>query len=672
MTGPQYSQRDPHHELSPQASPGVKPWRGDRRVLLLGSIAVVVLASVVGLIAWLAGPAPEQNRDPFDQAVATLAAAPAVHYRSSALGGAMTSDVRLTSHEDAVGTITLDGQPFGVLTVGGKTFLKPPDGLLPDQGTNSAAALKGKWITGRDITDGGTFAPILKQLLSPSKLAQKLGDALRETADFPTTDDPGTTVNGVPALKATTPAGDLYVAKNAPYRVLRLTPTGGSVERLPKLHGLPTLPSPPQMPSVPHSVSPSPLSPSTVRSIAFKLDDASAQSRPSPTAPGEGGGEALGDTDFPSMSPEDVDNTFNDLQSATRQLSNAVDKDIQFKLSGNVVLNCSEAGCVVTGNVTNHVTSSAQRTTVTGGQVTAELTATVEIEGRSAGGCTSTGSLPLNGTGQISCRDSAAGAVFAAVTAEKKARAEAESRAAGGRPVPYTISGTGMAYVNATAQVNVEQEIQRLEQEKRSASGDRSDYDRAPDFRATDADRQAFREAYSEYAEDARFIEDIKARDPAYQGIPTEDLAAIRGYTGDEFYRQMNQGMREGDLALLERYDPHIRTITSGLDKLPAYEGVVGRGITINDPAVLQNLVNRYEPGQIVREPSFVSTDTRAYFPGNVQFEIVSRAGRDVSDLSRHASTETEVLFAPGSSFQVLERTFDRSTQTWYIRMVQS
>jgi len=134
----------------------------------------------------------------------------------------------------------------------------------------------------------------------------------------------------------------------------------------------------------------------------------------------------------------------------------------------------------------------------------------------------------------------------------------------------------------------------------------------------------------------------------------------------------MNQGMREGDSALLERYDPHIRTITSGLDQLPAYEGVVGRGITINDPAVLQNLVNRYEPGQIVREPSFVSTDTRASFPGNVQFEIVSRAGRDVSDLSRYASTETEVLFAPGSSFQVLERTFDRSTQTWYIRMVQS
>ena len=146
-------------------------------------------------------------------------------------------------------------------------------------------------------------------------------------------------------------------------------------------------------------------------------------------------------------------------------------------------------------------------------------------------------------------------------------------------------------------------------------TGDRSDYDRAPDFRATDADRQAFREAYSEYAEDARFIEDIKARDPAYQGIPTEDLAAIRGYTGDEFYRQMNQGMREGDSALLERYDPHIRTITSGLDQLPAYEGVVGRGITINDPAVLQNLVNRYEPGQIVREPSFVSTDTRASLP---------------------------------------------------------
>ena len=201
--------------------------------------------------------------------------------------------------------------------------------------------------------------------------------------------------------------------------------------------------------------------------------------------------------------------------------------------------------------------------------------------------------------------------------------------------------------------------------------GGRPDYDGAADFRASDADRQAFKESYRDYDTDAQFVEDLKADSPVHRNIATEELTAIRGYTGDEFYRQMNHGIRDGDAALLERFDPHIRTITSGLNQLPAYEGVVGRGITITDPHQLQNIVDRYEPGAMIREPSFVSTDTRASFPGNIQFEIHSQTGRDISSLSRYAGTESEVLFPPGSKFYVDERWFDPSANTWYVRLIQ-
>ncbi len=80
----------------------------------------------------------------------------------------------------------------------------------------------------------------------------------------------------------------------------------------------------------------------------------------------------------------------------------------------------------------------------------------------------------------------------------------------------------------------------------------------------------------------------------------------------------MNQGMREGDSALLERYDPHIRTITSGLDQLPAYEGVVGRGITINDPAVLQNLEGYAKPSLKKCRPIAARNEDKKVFSGRL------------------------------------------------------
>lgn len=134
----------------------------------------------------------------------------------------------------------------------------------------------------------------------------------------------------------------------------------------------------------------------------------------------------------------------------------------------------------------------------------------------------------------------------------------------------------------------------------------------------------------------------------------------------------MNTALRSRDVDAINKYDAHARAVTSGLNQLRPYEGSVGRGIQINDPAELQAAVDRYRPGETVQERAFVSTDTRASFPGNVQFDIYSRTGRDISELSRYAGTEAEVLFPPGTKFQVLSRRFDLDTGAWHIELVDA
>jgi hypothetical protein len=205
-----------------------------------------------------------------------------------------------------------------------------------------------------------------------------------------------------------------------------------------------------------------------------------------------------------------------------------------------------------------------------------------------------------------------------------------------------------------------------------STTGDtpRTDYDANPDFKVSAVDRDTFHNSYAGYAADAAFVRDLQAHNPTLSGLTEEELVAIRGYTSDEFCAPMNEGLRKGDVGLLQQYDSHIRTLVSGLNQLPPHEGVVGRGLTV-EPAKLQDLVNRYEPGQVVREPSFLGADTRAEFPGNVQFEIYSRTGRNIGELSHFPGSESEVLFPPGSTFRVLERSFDSTSGTWYIRMLQ-
>src|SRR5207253_1509359 len=135
------------------------------------------------------------------------------------------------------------------------------------------------------------------------------------------------------------------------------------------------------------------------------------------------------------------------------------------------------------------------------------------------------------------------------------------------------------------------------------------DYEQ-PNFRSSAADRQRFRESYSRYDEVKAEIQDFITRHPE---IPEEDLVALRAYTKHGIYGKINTAMRDGDQAALAEYQPYIRSITSGLEKFPQFEGPVVRGVHVS-PEDMQALLERYEPGTTIRESGFTSSSANHSF----------------------------------------------------------
>ncbi|KFZ79184.1 SON protein [Amycolatopsis sp. MJM2582] len=393
------------------APPARKP-----RWPLFAGIAGLVVVLLAGLTTWLLWPS-NAGREPFEQALAGLSSAPAVRNSTSAVGGMIETDVKTTAYGETSGTMSFQGKKIEILVVGGKVFFKAPDGMLPGASTDSAEELKDRWITGEDEL----FGPVLQQFESPEKLATRLREAL-ERADEITE---GPSIRDVPALKASTPAGDLYVSKEAPHRLLRYS------VKMPG--GMPSLPG--------------------------------AGSRPQPPS-----GAGLGDSDVDALSPQETDAVYEELTSNTKKLTGAVNTGVRFDMDGAATVACSASGCTVTANVSSSASASGGKVT---GQVNATMTANVTIGGRSAGSCRNTATLPMNGSGSISCVNGGAGGVFSAVEAEKKADAEARSRASGGVPVQYQIESIASVSVLAEAigQVEITRLVDELGQRRSQLGG---------------------------------------------------------------------------------------------------------------------------------------------------------------------------------------------------------
>ncbi|MFJ4183676.1 hypothetical protein [Kitasatospora sp. NPDC089509] len=382
------------------------------------------------VVFWPSSPAkpPELNEVPFYQAVAALANQPVVHYAGNQAAGTTSWDIKATAGGEQLGTITIAGQQMAILKVGDRTYLKPPQSLLGGSSKGSSAtSLQGRWITG----DDRLTALLPQDLSAPPELARSLWQDLAATTAFPLPGAPTSTVDGVTALEVTTPGGVLDVSAGAPYRVLRFTPTPGG--------GASTGGTPggdPGTGSGSPSVAPADWSDRTLTGAVPAADSSGQHS-------------------FSPMSPSDVGQLYSDLIDQTKQLAQAVDVGISFDFNQTGNLQCSEASCTVTENVSSSTTS--RRPANLSGTVTATMTATLTVNGQAAGNCTQTAALPINGSGTLSCVDPGIAPVVQQIKAQKQAEADAEAKATGHSVrIPYTLNNEASVQIEARAQVQAE------------------------------------------------------------------------------------------------------------------------------------------------------------------------------------------------------------------------
>ncbi|MES4906955.1 MULTISPECIES: Hint domain-containing protein [unclassified Streptomyces] len=428
---------------------GPRRWRllpsGRRgRLLLFGGVGALVVALVAGLLVWndtgsgSHKPQAKWNLQPFRQALAELALAPGLRYQDSSTNGATKRDVTVTASGSRFGTTgsgnkTLDRD---VLHVGGKTFTRWKVDPSPGEDAKPGEEAPGKWSAGYE-TASTSAKEVVEQRPTPPELATQLSkalDTLESTpAPSPSAQRRHRTVQGTPALGVDTSAGRLLITQKKPYRVLRLEPYSPSRSRT--------------------------ASPSAVRQAAAQDSPDEDPAR----APEVTGGPLEGsDSQGMELAPvtgDAVDPMFDTLEKQTKELGKATDSGISLTLSGSGSVKCGSGGCSTSHNFTGQITTSAKSRLVDG-KVTAVMSATFTIDGKSAGGCTSKqGTFAVTGTsvsGSLSCSNPGAGPTFASIEAQKKAEARARSRANGGRPVQYRIPYASNAVLTARALATVE------------------------------------------------------------------------------------------------------------------------------------------------------------------------------------------------------------------------
>ena len=134
--------------------------------------------------------------------------------------------------------------------------------------------------------------------------------------------------------------------------------------------------------------------------------------------------------------------------------------------------------------------------------------------------------------------------------------------------------------------------------------------------------------------------------------LSDDEVGALYGYTPDPGYTEANMALR-GKIEMTPERQAYIDHINQGLDKLDPYEGVTLRGTDLPAEVLAKNQV-----GEIVSDPAFLSSDIEKGFKGPTQITIDGKSGRQIDFLSQYKSmNETEVLFKPGTKFEVLERT---------------
>ncbi|MEV0250801.1 ADP-ribosyltransferase [Nocardia sp. NPDC050712] len=139
--------------------------------------------------------------------------------------------------------------------------------------------------------------------------------------------------------------------------------------------------------------------------------------------------------------------------------------------------------------------------------------------------------------------------------------------------------------------------------------------------------------------------------------LSQKDLDMLRDYTGSGA-NELNTAIRSGK-DLSDGHKFRVESINEALDKLPNHAGPVTRRTELP-----QEVLDKYVEGATVTEKSFTSTSKDPNrFSGPVEFQIMSKTGKDVSPYSLHPD-EAEVLFKTDTPFKVLRRYVDGNGRT--------
>jgi hypothetical protein len=406
-----------HAPLRTDLIPAPQPRRRrSMRVILIAAAVVVLL--VAGVTTWLVWP---PDRSPFEQAVANLAGQPVVNYKAQLPDGTQW-DGRSTEHGDAVGWLTGRGQRFPFMLLNSKLYVRLDAGLFPpgaDTQLPDGVKLKDRWVTG----DLGLLGPLINQSIKPSVIADQLRGELAATPKLPAPSDDGTTIDNVPVLQADTPHGTLYVAKYQPYQVVRWIDKN-----------------------------------TTKSQAAFANPGRKLQLNG-----GQGGYSGLGTVDFTAMSADNVDQTYDDMETDVGQLGDALDSSVRMTFDGIDHLDGLKAcatgpGCTVTAHFLDaprglHGTLP--------NEVTAQMTAQVTLNDTDAGTCTTTGKVASNGPGTLGCTVTNMAAAFQ--QANDKAKADAEAKAGYSGYISWYVQANVKVFALPVASVDLAAEGKRLE-----------------------------------------------------------------------------------------------------------------------------------------------------------------------------------------------------------------
>ncbi|WP_203598863.1 hypothetical protein [Streptomyces sp. SID7909] len=427
---PQYGPGQP-----PQYGPGQPPPARRKRLLLLGGVGVLAAGLVAGLLVWHGGPGSEDpvaKRDlkPYRQAVAALADAPGLRYRDSG-DDPVKRDITVTASGSRFGAVEVgsSGLAREVLHIGGRTFTRAKD------------SVSGAWAAA-DESDSVTQETV-GHMPAPPDLATALSKALDRLEGTPAPSESAQppAVDGTPALAVDTSAGRLLITKQKPHRVLRLESYG---------------------PSRSGGTSGGSAEAASVRQAAAIVRADSEDEDPPEIPELTDGPLADSDSaglDLAPVAEDAIDPMYDTLEKQTEELKNATDSGIALTLSSGGTVKCGSGGCTAKNSFSGHITTSAKSRLISG-KVTAVMTASFSIDGRSAGRCTSSqSSFAVSGTsvsGSLSCSDPGAGPTFSSVEAQKKNEARARSRASGGRRVEYRIPYRADTLINAYALAKTE------------------------------------------------------------------------------------------------------------------------------------------------------------------------------------------------------------------------